>query len=73
MADFMITAERSQEWDDAEVRRRLGRAYSLILSYEGQGGRKQAHDTADRDEFGDRTRTAADDAPTSQPVTQETL
>jgi hypothetical protein len=60
MTEFVITAERSPDWDDAEVRRRLGRAYSLILSYEGQGRQRQNQDAADRGEFGDPARTAAE-------------
>ena len=67
MDEFIVVAERAPNWDDAEVKRRLGQAYRIILEYNAK--RK----TADRDEFGDRTRSAADDAPTSQPVTQETL
>ena len=66
MTEFAITAERSSDWDDAEVRRRLGRAYALILNYRPKG---KEMGTADRGEFGDQTRTAADDAPVARPET----
>ena len=54
MSEFMITAERSLDWDEAEVRRRLGRVYRIILDS------KAKETTADRGEFGDLTRTAAE-------------
>ena len=63
MTEFAITAERSSGWDDAEVRRRLGRPYALILNYRPKS--KQMT-TADRGEFGDQTRPAAEaSAPTA--------
>jgi len=54
MTEFIITAERSPEWDDAEVRRRLDRAYRIILE------NRSNETTADRGEFGDLTRPAAE-------------
>ena len=54
MTEFIITAERSPDWDEAEVRRRLGRAYRIILD------NRSNTTTADRDEFGDLTRTATE-------------
>jgi hypothetical protein len=57
MTEFAITAERSPDWDEAEVRRRLGRAYRIILDS------KADETTADRGEFGDLTRTAEATAP----------
>jgi hypothetical protein len=52
MPEFMITAERSPDWDETEVKRRLGRAYRIILD------KRAKETTADRGEFGDLTRTA---------------
>jgi hypothetical protein len=52
VAEFIVTAERSPDWDDAKVRRRLGRAYRIILDS------RTKETTADRGEFGDLTRTA---------------
>ena len=60
MTKFIITAERSPDWDDAEVRRRLARCYRLILNYKRDGESQQ---TADRDEFGDASRSEADGHP----------
>jgi hypothetical protein len=55
---FQITAARASNLDDAEVRRRICRAYRIILDY------APTIDTADRGEFGDLTRPAAGDEPT---------
>ena len=70
MTEFAITAERSSGWDDAEVRRRLGRAYALILNYRPKSKEMR---TADRGEFGDLTRTAADDTPAMEPEAHDAL
>ena len=67
---FVIVATRSPNWDDAEVRRRLGRAYALILNYKPK---TEEYETADRGEFGDLTRPAADDAPAVEPETPDAL
>ncbi len=67
---FMVKAERSSAWDDAEIRRRLGRAYALILNYRPKSRDKR---TADRGEFGDQTRTAADDTPAVGPEAHDAL
>ena len=66
MKEHTIAASRSPIWDDAEVRRRLGRAYALILNY-----RPKERRTADGGEFGDLTPSAADDAPAVEPETQD--
>ena len=54
MSEFIITAERSPDWDEAEVKRRLGRAFSIILDNTAN------EKPADRGEFGDLTRSAAE-------------
>jgi hypothetical protein len=54
MSEFIITAERSPDWDEAEVRRRLCRVYRIILDSRAN------ETTAGRGEFGDLTRTAAE-------------
>ena len=67
---FAVTATRASTWDDAEVRRRLGRAYALILNYRTKSKEMV---TAGRGEFGDLTRPAADDAPAVEPETPDAL
>jgi hypothetical protein len=71
MAEYRATAARSPNWDAAEVRRRLGRAYTIIL--ESAAKARAAEETADRGEFGDLTRPAADDAPAVKPDAQDEL
>ena len=66
MSEFIITAERSPDWDEAEVRRRLGRVYRIILD-------SKAKETVNGGKFGDLTPSTADDAPTSQPAAREIL
>ena len=68
MAEFAITAERSSDWDDTEVKRRLGRAYALILNYRPKS---KEMGTADRGEFGDLARPAADNTPAVEPETHD--
>ena len=58
---YAVQAERSPDLDDAEVRRRLGVAYQIILNHH------EITETADRGEFGDPARTAASDAPADKP------
>ena len=57
MAEFTARAERSPDWDNAEVRRMISRCYRLILAYRR---RDESEKTADRDEPGDQARTTAD-------------
>jgi hypothetical protein len=53
MAEFTVSAVRSPNWDDAEVKRRLSAAYRLILSF------RPKH-AADGDEDGDQTPLVSD-------------
>ena len=52
MSEFKVTAVRSPDLNDEEVRRRLGRVYRIILDY-------KTETTADRGQFGEPARTAA--------------
>ena len=66
MVEFMISAQRSPDWNEDEVRRRLGKVYRIILD-------SKAKETVNGGEFGDLTPSTADDAPTSQPAAREIL
>ena len=70
MTEFAITAERSPDWDDAEVRCRLVRAYALILNYRPKN---KDLGTADRGEFGDLTRPAASGIPVTETEKHESV
>jgi hypothetical protein len=63
MTEFRVIAIHSPDLDDAEVRRRLARAYRIILNYQ------ERIETADGDELGNLTPSAAD-APTLASGTQ---
>jgi hypothetical protein len=56
MDQFTVVMVRSPGISEEECRRRLHQAYTLLLDT----ARRKT--TADRDEFGDQTRTAAGDA-----------
>jgi hypothetical protein len=64
VADCCVAATRSSRFSDEGCKRYLAACHRLILEY---AAKKR---TADRGEFGDQTRTAAGDAPTSEPATQ---
>ena len=53
--------------DPEEALRRLAHVYALLLRLAGQCK------TADRGEFGDQTRTAADDTPAVEPEAHDAL
>jgi hypothetical protein len=55
--DFAITTTRSRNWNDEEVKRRLGRVYSIILN------QLEQKETADGGDFGELAPTAAGDSP----------
>lgn len=60
MVDFTIELRRSPEITEDECRRRLGLAYQILL----ESDRRK---TAERDELGDPDRSAASEAPASEP------
>jgi hypothetical protein len=64
VSEYRVTAVRTPDWDDPEVRRRIGRVYALIFQL---AAKARAEGTADRGEFGDLTRPAADGAPAVKP------
>ena len=70
MTEYTITACRNPDWDHAEVKRRLGKAYAAILGYRPKS---KEMGTAGRAEFGDLTPSAADDAPAVEPETHDAL
>jgi hypothetical protein len=51
---FRVSAVRAPDMDDAEARRRLSRAYTIIIETDR---RTKAQKTADQGEFGDLIRT----------------
>ena len=63
MVDFTIEIRRSPEITEDECRRRLGLAYQILL----ESDRRK---TAERDELGDPDRSAASEAPASEPDAQ---
>ena len=70
MQHFKVLAVKSPDLDEVEVRRRLARAYAIILQ---AARRPLTQSTADRGEFGDLTRTAAWDAPAVKPEAHDAL
>ena len=46
MTGYVVTAARSSDLDDAEIRRRLARAYAVILSTAREGSGKGEPDSA---------------------------
>ena len=70
MSQYRVSAARAPSLDDGEARRRLARAYAIILQ---SACEYQAQETADRGEFGDLTRTAASDAPGKEPEATDGL
>ena len=54
MGEYEIMAIRAPNLDDQEVRHRLGRAYSLILSYR----KAKTDEAAGHDQAGDMTHPA---------------
>lgn len=61
---FIVTSTRSPDLDDTEVRKRLGRAYAIILGYTAK------KEIADRDSLASTTRTATSGAPAAEPKGQ---
>lgn len=59
MTKFDIEAERSLACDDDEVRRRLGKVYALILSYDDQERHAEEQDPAGDDQALTRVKDTA--------------
>lgn len=64
MTEFLITADRFSGWSDAEVRRRLGRCYALILDHRHKNTGKK---TTDQSQTLAQDQTVLDNVPGPPP------